>query len=85
MTATSTSIRAYHEIVSERGLMCDRLRALYSVHGPMTDREASRHLGWHPSEVSARRNDLEDVVLYGLKKDPITGKSGRVHGLATLI
>ncbi len=54
MTAVSTSIRAYHETTNERGLMCDRLRALYSVHGPLTDREAARHLGWHPSEVSAR-------------------------------
>lgn len=85
MTTTETSVRAYRETVDSRASLCACLLALYKSHGPMTDREAGRHLGWHPSSVSARRNDLDGVVLFGLKKDPITGKSGRVHGLATLV
>lgn len=85
MTATSTSIRAYHDIASTREAMCDTLLRLYIVEGPMSDREACRRLTWEaPSVVSARRNDLEGIVEMGRVKDPVTGMRVKVWGKNTL-
>lgn len=84
MTVAFTSKLAYHAIGADREVMCTTLSTLYRGMGPLTDREAGRILDWHPSQVSARRNDLEGVVELGVKKDPITHKSGKVWGYATL-
>ncbi|RJQ33873.1 hypothetical protein C4568_03670 [Candidatus Parcubacteria bacterium] len=82
MTATSTSIRAYHDIASTREVMCQSLLRLYIEQGPMSDREACRRLMWEaPSVVSARRNDLDGIIEMGKVKDPITGMTVKVWGL----
>lgn len=84
MTATITSIRAFHDIKSEREVRCGLLLRLYETRGPMSDREASYILGWDRSDVSARRNDLMrdgQIGSLGEKKDPDTGKTVNVWGV----
>lgn len=83
MTATATSISAFHATTSERERKCASLLYLYQNIGAMSDREASYRLGWDRSDVSARRNDLKGVVVgLGEKKDPQTGKTVNVYGIA---
>lgn len=84
MNVALTSISAYHKIGADREVMCKTLTDLYRAAGPLTDREAGRILDWHPSQVSARRNDLEGIVEFGVKKDPITNKTGKMWGFASL-
>lgn len=85
MTATLTSISAYHSIKADREAQVKQLLDLYIRHGPMSDRQASYHLGMYPSQVSARRNALialGEVHDLGRKKDPDTGKEVSVWGIA---
>lgn len=82
MPATDTSITAYHETRSQRLIMCAQLEYLYREKGDMTDRDAATALGWHPSVVSARRNDLLSLIEEkGVKKDPTTHKTVKVWGV----
>lgn len=84
MTATPTSIEAFHSIKIDREAQVKQLYEIYSKHGPMSDREASYKLGWYPSQVSARRDALmksSEVAEMGKKKDPDTGKTVNVYGI----
>lgn len=83
MTAALTSILAFKETVSEREIQAYKLMGLYLSVGAMSDREAANRMGWYPSQVSARRNDLMKlgkVVELGKKKDTDTGKLVNQYG-----
>jgi hypothetical protein len=62
MPVQSTSRFAYTTTNLEREAMCIQLMELYD-RGDYTDNEAARILGWHPSQVSARRADLGSVIF----------------------
>lgn len=84
MTASLTSIRAFHETVSEREAQTQRLLGLYLSSGPMSDRKASYITGWERGTVSARRNDLIKlgrVCELGKERDEDTGKTVTVWGV----
>lgn len=84
MSATPTSIEAFHSIKIDREAQVKRLYEVYSRFGPMSDREASYKLGWYPSQVSARRNALVaslEVAEMGKKRDQDTGKTVNVYGI----
>lgn len=84
MTVTLTSHLAFKETVSEREIQTLHLRRLYESVGVMSDREAGSRLGWYPSQVSARRNDLMksgQVCELGRHRDPVTGKLVNLYGI----
>jgi hypothetical protein len=87
MTVQSTSTTAYLETAESREILCKRLHRLYERHvNGLTDREAGRLLNLHPSQVSARRNDLGSIVYNRdeeTRRDPFTRKSGKVWRLVT--
>lgn len=85
MTATATSISAFHSIKIDREIQTKQLLDVYMKHGPMSDRQASYRLGWYPSQVSARRNALiasKEVVEMGTSRDRDTGKTVNVYGIS---
>lgn len=83
MPVQSTSINTYHDTKSERSQRCEDLYDLYAKKGFMSDREAGQILGWYPSDVSARRNDLGMRVMQkGTKKDSVTHRTVMTWGLS---
>lgn len=78
-----TSIDSYHSLSSKEA-DCQQLLHLYQHHGNLTDRLASDLLGWYPSQVAARRNDLikqRQIVDKGTVRDSKTNKTVKVWGL----
>ncbi|MGI1661401.1 hypothetical protein ACRDNQ_04085 [Palleronia sp. KMU-117] len=87
MAVRDTSIEAYHALIKHREITprCRQVLEVLIEHGPQADYEIAARLGWHPSQVSARRGDLVNeqntgiVVFTGsYKPNPLTGKTVRV-------
>lgn len=87
MSVRDTSIEAYHDLIKRREIT-PRARQVLKVlidHGPLADFEIAAVLGWHPSQVSARRGDLVNEDNTGLvaftgdyKRNPSTNKTTRI-------
>lgn len=60
MNTASTSITAYHALIrsGELSAKCRELVAVYNRHGILADFEVAPLIGWHQSQVSARRGDM---------------------------
>jgi hypothetical protein len=60
MTTAATSITAYHALIrsGELSAKCRELVAVYWRYGVLADFELAPLIGWHVSQVSARRGDL---------------------------
>lgn len=69
--AAQTSVDAYHQLIKERKITprCKILLSAYLEHGDLADFEVADILGWHPSQVSARRGDLVNAENTGLIVD----------------
>lgn len=74
MRAATTSIDSFHKLIrsGELSAKCIELATIYYRHGVLADFEAAPLLGWHQSQVSARRGDMMDKDEQGRCKG--TGK-----------
>lgn len=87
MPVADTSVTAYHDLIREHQITprCAELLKCLIDYGPQADFEIAARLGWHQSQVSARRGDLVNdqntgtVVFTGeYKANPGTGKRVRI-------
>lgn len=87
MSVQDTSIQAYHDLIKAHQISPRAALILKCLveHGPQADYDIAARLGWHPSQVSARRGDLVNDQNTGLvvstgryKQNPFTNKTVKI-------
>lgn len=80
---SETSKAGAKAVEAKLSRQCQELLDLYLEHGPLTDWEAKKLLGWERTTVNARRNGLgKRITTFGTRVNPDSGIANEVYGLA---